>query len=422
MSAGIVWFSHREKIWEVNNGRFSWTEKENIWDWDNCTVSFVRMNEDTVKIIVRSNASINSTYMGKKLFTWEKIPEDERENKELICFLNDEHDITRVEKITKKGGDRIIINSDDNKKIEIILDENNEKAILRISGLPDKYLQIKVENDNINVYRGKQVELRYMLGFDINLKTIREPRTECYVVRNPGKKEGPKLRWVFQLDEDHWIWEWAKESVSIEATNTFKFYKNITELISLHPGKNDNIFDVKVDEQDDRIIPVIYQPAIDALENFIREIHCKQTQKDNGDTEVKVTLVFNNEQLRKHFFANRIYEWLRKNVLFGRKKDIESFVILVEKDPVKFTFENIYSKINKKEYNMEYDNIHGDKKDVKKHDIKYYFMDHRHPIVFVNTSNHAMAENDANHKLWKLEYIPWLKNSAVKLEWDMKVN
>jgi len=33
----------------------------------------------------------------------------------------------------------------------------------------------------------------------------------------------------------------------------------------------------------------------------------------------------------------------------------------------------------------------------------------------INTSNHAMAEDDANHRLWKWEYIPWLENSAVIL-------
>ncbi|MCE8423464.1 MAG: hypothetical protein J5U16_05980 [Candidatus Methanoperedens sp.] len=416
MSTGIIWFSHREEIFEVKNGKFSWTGEDKIWDWDNCTVSFVRTAEDIVKIIVRSTANINSTYMGKKLFTWEKIPEDEREKKELISFLKDDYDIDRVGKITKEMGDRIIINPEDDKRIEILLDENNEKAILRLNKVPAKDLQIKVENDIIDVYRGKPVELRYMLGFDINVKNIREPNTECYVVRNPGRKEGPNLRWVFQMDKDHWIWEWAKEGESIETSNIFRFYKNITKQISSLPGKRNNIFDVKVDEQDDRIIPVIYQPAVDGLDNFIREVHCKQTQKDNGNIEVKVTLVFNNEQLRKHFLVNKIYEWLREHILFGRKKDIESFVIFVEKDPVKFTFENIYNKINRKEYNMEDDNIHGDKNDAPKHDIKYYFMDYRHPIVFVNTSNHAMAENDANHRLWKWEYVPWLKNSAVKLE------
>ena len=35
-------------------------------------------------------------------------------------------------------------------------------------------------------------------------------------------------------------------------------------------------------------------------------------------------------------------------------------------------------------------------------------------MVFINTSNHAMAEFDANHNIWKWEYIPWLVNAPVK--------
>lgn len=69
MSTEDVWFSHREKIWEVTNGKFSWTEKEKIWDWDNCSVSFARAIKDKLRVVVRSNARINSTYLGEHLFT-----------------------------------------------------------------------------------------------------------------------------------------------------------------------------------------------------------------------------------------------------------------------------------------------------------------------------------------------------------------
>lgn len=33
-------------------------------------------------------------------------------------------------------------------------------------------------------------------------------------------------------------------------------------------------------------------------------------------------------------------------------------------------------------------------------------MDQRHPVVFVNTSNHAVVEDDADSRLWKWEYVP----------------
>ena len=37
-----VWFSHREKIYEIKKNRIEWTEEKKIWNWDRCTVSFVK--------------------------------------------------------------------------------------------------------------------------------------------------------------------------------------------------------------------------------------------------------------------------------------------------------------------------------------------------------------------------------------------
>ena len=48
-------------------------------------------------------------------------------------------------------------------------------------------------------------------------------------------------------------------------------------------------------------------------------------------------------------------------------------------------------------------------------DAKYYFQDNNHPVIFVNTSNHTLAPHDNNRDLWKCEYVPWAKNSPVKL-------
>ena len=102
-------------------------------------------------------------------------------------------------------------------------------------------------------------------------------------------------------------------------------------------------------------------------------------------------------------------------MVHGRVMDLESFKILVKEDPTanRFTFEGIYS--NNHEINA--DSIHGDKPPpaAPNHHIKYYFVDHKHPVVFVNTSNHAMAEHDTNPRIWKLEYVPWLEDAPVKL-------
>jgi hypothetical protein len=305
----------------------------------------------------------------------------------------------------------IEIYSGEEKRVEIILDEDNQNAKLKFANNSCYDLQVKVEDDEINVYRGKPAELRYMLGFEVNYETIKEPETECYIVRNPGKKEGPKLRWVLRLDNKHCIWEWAKEGGMVKESYIYELYQSINKTRSLPFNKNDTIFDVNV-EENNKIIPVIYQPAVDALENYIREVHCKETEKNDGSKEIDVTLVFQNEQLRNNFFLNRLYQWLREK-MYGRKNDIETFKILVSKDSSDFVFKNIYSKIGDIEHGLKSDNIHGDKTDPPRRKIKYFFMNSRHPIVFINTSNHAMAENDANHRLWKFEYIPWLENSAI---------
>lgn len=266
-------------------------------------------------------------------------------------------------------------------------------------------------------YMGKKpVELRYMLGFEVN--NISEPYTESYTARenhpDPEKRVGPNKRLVFQLDSDHWIWEWAKEGEDINSSIIYRLYNQINNEMISSSIKSDNIF--KIGEKinhDDRIIPVIYQPAVDSLDNFVREVHCKKKKLNaNGSYEVEVTIIFENEKLREHFYLNKAYELIRLHWLYGRKYDIESFKILDNKglDNKKFIFKGIYSN----GHNIIHGDIHGDKESHIPHNIKYFFMDNNHPVVFINTSNHAMAEHDTNHELWKWEYIPWLENAPVK--------
>lgn len=322
-----VWFTVKEKKWKVGYfGKFSWTGKEDFWDSDNCTVSLARTLKDKCLVVVRSNQTKLSRFMGK------------------------------------------------------------------------------------------EVMLRYMLGFEILGKPT-EPKTEMYTARNnfPNRREGPKNRCVFQLDDKHWIWEWSQEGVDITNSTIYNLYLEIVNELD-HPSKNpNNIFDVQVDVHDDRLIPVIYQPSVDALKNFVREVHCANGPTNpDGSYEMEVSLLFNNERLRQHGILNSIYEPFRR-LVYGRVMDLESFKILLGKDPESdgFTFEGIYSN----EEGMNADSIHGDKTPppAPEHTLKYYFVDRNHPVVFVNTSNHAMAEHDANNRIWKWEYIPWIEDAPIKL-------
>lgn len=58
-------------------------------------------------------------------------------------------------------------------------------------------------------------------------------------------------------------------------------------------------------------------------------------------------------------------------------------------------------------YYITYDNVHGTPCPPEVN-VKYFFSDYNHPIIFTNTSNHAMPESDNNYDLWIWEYIPFL--------------
>jgi hypothetical protein len=113
-----------------------------------------------------------------------------------------------------------------------------------------------------------------------------------------------------------------------------------------------NIFRVPGVPANNKLIPVIYQAAIDSWKNFVREVHCHKVNED----EYEVTILFENEHLRKHAPLDLIYR-LYRYLRYGHVTDIESFrIILKEGLPAKFRFEGIYSN----EHGIHYDNIHGD--------------------------------------------------------------
>ncbi len=270
---------------------------------------------------------------------------------------------------------------------------------------------IRSTNEVFSRYKRQNVELRYMLGFDVS--NISKPKPENY--HEPpsdnlsDKKYGQeRLRWVIQLDDDYWIWQWAKEGIGIENSEIYSIYQMLKKTQS-NQYIEKNVFSV-LTKDINKIIPVVYQPAIDSWNNFVREIHCHKI----NEKEFEVSILFNNEELRRHRILNRVYEWFR-SLFYGRTIDIETFKIILNNGvPSEFKFSNIYSG----EFNqLEQDTVHEEKawgdEETPLHKIKYYYANYNHPIVFINTSNHAMAEHDNNHRLWKWEYVAWEKNSPV---------
>ena len=171
--------------------------------------------------------------------------------------------------------------------------------------------------------------------------------------------------------------------------------------INQKTNKNESTNIIQADylEEDKYMIPVIYQPRVDTWENFLREVHVYKNLEDNC---FEITLAFQDEDLRKHKILNGLYRLIRL-IKYKRTVDIETFSIKNDK----FYFRNIYSG----ESNLFEDTIHNE----KNMDAKYYFRNKNHPVIFVNTSNHAVAPHDNNHDLWKFEYVPWSKKSPVKL-------
>ncbi len=322
-----IWYSVREKIWDTRSGKFRWTGKSQVWDWDKCTVGLARSWNDKLKLIVRSSNLKHSGYMDK------------------------------------------------------------------------------------------EVNLRYMMGFDVT--DIKEPVKDTYIAKDyssdPQDRIGPKERWVIELNDEHWIWQWADSENNAEVAAIHEIYQKIRNELEDQRLNGDNIFDANIDDLPDEIFPVIYQPAVDSLRNFVREVYIHKNEITDEGQEVEVTLLFENEELRKNSFGgfvNRIYEIFR-HLRYGRTMDVETFKLHIPKDNANmgFTFENIYSN----DHGLAEDSIHGDPPQAPRRNVKYYLGNQSHPVVFINTSNHAMAEFDCNHEMWKWEYIPWLSDSPVKL-------
>ena len=352
MDATGLWFSKLEREYLSDYGKFTWTDDQRIWDWsDLTTVDLVRTRDGTKKLILRR---------GKEIFTEHGRP-------------------------GKTG---------------------NGKAG---TGKADAVKAGTEEKEKTNAY------LRYMLGIDID-DEVGGIKTDYYTAKIYDHKnkswslKGPKKRWSFQVGDNAWLWQWADDGSGSSGSplnaKIGEVHKHITGILSTDNVEYTNIFDLGV-KKDHQCRPVIYQPAVDGTKNFVREIHWHKKPELDGKKEYEVTIIFNNEELRKHKMLNWIYEHVRE-AKYGRLNDIETFVIMGDSkndnaNGLRFT--KIYSGYN----NLEEDTIHGDvEEDIPPHRVRYYADDHNHPVIFVNTSNHAMAEHDTNPDLWKWEYISWM--------------
>jgi len=71
-------------------------------------------------------------------------------------------------------------------------------------------------------------------------------------------------------------WDGPVNGEQLESSYLYTLYEEMVNELKTG-NKSDNIFDVNgvdMDEQENAMIPVIYQPAVDSMKNFLREIHC----------------------------------------------------------------------------------------------------------------------------------------------------
>jgi hypothetical protein len=297
--------------------------------------------------------------------------------------------VKRIFKLTKNSK---IWNWDNCFVSAIKLKDGKIRVIIRSSQL--------VDSD----YRKRKVNLKYMLGFDITqIGNLEEDEYDEPIGNLTHEQGAPRHRWYFQLDKDRFLWQWKETDKSKLNSELAGVWEELTNIQNqpYDPTKNET-FNVHVKQDDNRIIPTIYQPAIDTWKNFLREVHCNKLENN----QIQVTLLFNDEHLRKHKSLDRIYRLLRL-ILYRRIVDLETFIVNLDNGiPNKFEFPNIYSG----EKGIEHDNVHAD---GAFHKIKYFFGSKNHPIVFINTANHAMSYHDTNHTIWKWEYTPWDEDSPI---------
>jgi hypothetical protein len=263
----------------------------------------------------------------------------------------------------------------------------------------------------------RNIEIKFLYGFDVS--SIEEPVIEKYDQSSWRRNDGEEFRWVIHLKKEGnqhrdrrncSIWQWASQGADIRQSDIFSLFRDIEKKLKTSSSSDYimNVDDVHT-EASDMVMPVIVQPSTDGWKNFVRQVHCAKID----DSEYEFTLVFNDEHLRKHSILESFYRFLRP-FLYGRLTDLESFRVILEGNTASyFVFPGIYSGKSA----ITEDSVHGDRESflrkAPRRSVKYHFCNRMHPIVFMNTANHAMAEDDNNGTLWKWEFVPWEPDSPI---------
>jgi len=275
---------------------------------------------------------------------------------------------------------------------------NYNNCDVTVIGMADNKVRIVVrrKKSGHSKFMQSNFEINLMMGFVV-LKVQKDTDGIQTVLTFEIEQSNDKAHRELK---DVWIWSDYEHELD-------DLYNTILQKRNSEPGSK--IIESNYGERYDLLVPVVYQPRIDAWKNFLREIHVHK--EDDGSFQI--TLVFQDEMLRKHGILDGIYRYIRL-LRYKRIVDIETFSFRDNQ----FFFEDIYSgqsnlfeDIYSGQSNLFEDTIHNQRTIP----VKYYFQDKNHPVIFVNTSNHALAPHDNNHDLWKWEYVPWIEKIPIKL-------
>ncbi len=283
---------------------------------------------------------------------------------------------------------------------------NYEDCSVDVVGMDKARAQIIVrrKNSGNSEFRGIDYEVNLMMGFVITDVKNMPTQLEFVVEQNDDKQYG-EYKNMEHKESEKMHRDLKDVRITGSANEISTILKKIEDSAGI-PPENTHIFTCDTHTKSE-FMPVVYQPKIDAWNNFLREINVNE---DSGKYEV--TLVFEDEKLRKHVIFNFMYKILRFG-MYRRTKDIERFYVDAKSE--NFTFPGIYSGND----TLFDDSTHNDKKEdgpAVDRKVRYHYQDNNHPIIFVNTSNHALAPHDNNHDFWKWEYIPWKENTPIKTE------
>jgi len=245
----------------------------------------------------------------------------------------------------------------------------------------------------------RNIEIKFLYSFEIS--SIEEPVIEKYD-QSSLINDGQEFRWVINLkkegrehrDRNCSIWQWASQGGDIRQSDIFSLFRDIGKKLKSSSHYIMNVDEVHT-EASDMVMPVIVQPSTDGWKNFVRQVHCAEIEEDS---EYEITLVFNDEHLRRHSILESFYRFLRP-FLYGRLTDLESFRVILEGNAASyFVFPGIYSGKSA----ITEDSIHGDRewflRKAPRRSVKYHFCNRMHPIVFMNIQLIAKREKEASTK------------------------